>query len=141
MKKLTYIILIICVFVIFPCLVLYHSGATLFLDKFLNEQMIPLMGTIMALNFASATALHAVLLDIEEKYEKDIFLQTKKEIRQNLIFMISTFIIMFIIQMVDIVNKNIFLYTLVGIKLLLFFLYFYAIYDLNNALFSISKKN
>ncbi|MCI1273272.1 MAG: hypothetical protein LKG27_02420 [Clostridiaceae bacterium] len=102
--------------------------------------MIPLMGTIMALNFAIATSLQSILLNIETIKNETLFPHTKNEINQNLMFIIIVFIIVFILQVINIPMRKIFLYPLMGAKLTLFFIYFYAIYDLNSALFKISKK-
>ena len=140
MKKLISIFSIIIVFTVFPCLLLYHLGSTSYLDNFLKNQMIPLMGTIMALNFAIATSLQSILLNIETIKNEKLFPRTKNEINQNLIFMIIVFIIAFVLQVIDVPMRKVLLYSLMGVKLTLFFIYFYAIYDLNSALFKISKK-
>ena len=140
MKKLISIFSIIIVFTVFPCLLLYHLGSTSYLDNFLKNQMIPLMGTIMALNFAIATSLQSILLNIETIKNETLFPRTKNEINQNLIFMMIIFIIVFVLQVIDSPTRKVFLYPLMGAKITLFFIYFYAIYDLNSALFKISKK-
>jgi hypothetical protein len=140
MKKLISIISIIIVFIVLPCLIIYHLGSVNFINNFLNNQMIPLMGTIMALNFAIATSLQSILLNIETIKNETLFPHTKNEINQNLMFIIIVFIIVFILQVINIPMRKIFLYPLMGAKLTLFFIYFYAIYDLNSALFKISKK-
>lgn len=140
MKNLILVSSAIIVFIVIPCLLLYHYGSTTYLNNFFNNQMIPLMGTIMALNFAIATSLHTILLNIEEMTNNTSFNKTRNEIKEGLIFMIILFIIAFILQVLDFQGRKLILYPLISIKLLLFFLYFYVMYDFNKALFLISKK-
>ena len=102
--------------------------------------MIPLMGTIMALNFAIATSLQAMLYNIEQMNKEVTFKRTRNEIVENLIFMIILFVIVFIMQVYTVPMRRLYTYGFVCIKLLLFFLNFYVMYDLNRALFSISKN-
>ena len=66
MKKLLFVSCTILVVIVLPCILLYHYGSHNYLDKFFSEQMIPLMGTIMALNFAIATSLQTMLYSIEQ---------------------------------------------------------------------------
>jgi len=141
MKKIISVISVIIVFIIIPILFLYYCGSQEYLDTFFAEQMIPLMGTIMALNFATASSLQAILFSIEDKKDMNIFAATKSEIRQNLIFMIVVFLLAFILQVIKNPASKMLLYPLISIKLLVFFMYFYAIYDLNKALFCIAKKD
>ena len=140
MKKLVLVSCTILVIIVLPCILLYHYGSHNYLDKFFNEQMIPLMGTIMALNFAIATSLQAMLYNIEQTNKEVTFKRTRNEIVENLIFMIILFVIVFIMQVCTVPMRRLYTYGFVCIKLLLFFLNFYVMYDLNRALFSISKN-
>lgn len=140
MKKLLFVSCTILVVIVLPCILLYHYGSHNYLDKFFSEQMIPLMGTIMALNFAIATSLQATLYSIEQTNNDVTFKKTRNEIVENLIFMIIVFTIVFIIQMCTVPMRRLFTYGFICLKLLLFFLNFYVMYDLNRALFSISKN-
>lgn len=140
MKKLICISCTILVVIVLPCILLYHYGSHLYLDKFFSDQMIPLMGTIMALNFAIATSLQAMLYNIEQ-FTKDVtFKKTRNEIVEDLIFMIILFIIAFIMQVCAVPIRKLYTYGFICLKLLLFFLNFYVMYDLNRALFSIHKN-
>ena len=141
MKKVICVCCTILVIIVLPCIIQYHYGSHIYLDKFFNEQMIPLMGTIMALNFAIATSLQAMLYNIEQSNKNITFLKTRNEIVQNLIFMILLFVIVFILQVNTIPLRKIYAYGIICIKLLLFFLNFYVMYDLNKALFSIKKQD
>ena len=73
MKKFVAILSIIFTFITIPCCFIYYMGSTSYVDKFFTEQMIPLMGTILALNFALVTSLQIFLLQIEDKFEKKMF--------------------------------------------------------------------
>lgn len=139
MKKIISIPSIIIVGIILPILLFYYYGSTQYLNLFFEQQMIPLMGTIMALNFATAASLQAILYNIEEN-KKIKFEKTRNEIEKNLIFMIIVFILTFILQVINLPERRLAIYLLVSFKLLLFFLYFYILYDLNRALFRITNK-
>lgn len=140
MKKLTYVSCTILVIIVLPCIFLYHYVSHEYLDKFFNEQIIPLMGTIMALNFAVAASLQAILYSIEQVNANATFTKTRNEVVQNLIFMIILFAIVFILQVNGIPARKLYSYSLICIKLLIFFLNFYIMYDLNRALFAIGKN-
>ena len=92
MKKLIQVCCTILVIIVLPCVLLYHYGARNYLELFFNEQMIPLMGTIMALNFAVATSLQVMLYNIEQSNKNITFNKTRNEIVENLIFVIILFI-------------------------------------------------
>lgn len=128
------------VIVVLPSILIYHYCSHDYLDRFFNEQMIPLMGTIMALNFAIATSLQAMLYNIEQGNKDVTFTKTRNEIVENLIFMILLFTIVFILQEYTVPMRKLYTYGIICLKLLLFFLNFYVMYDLNRALFSISKN-
>ena len=59
-----------------------------FLPHFLQEQLIPLLGTLLAINIANSTLLLSKLEDILSKQEiqpnSTIFSKTKQEVRNNL---------------------------------------------------------
>ncbi len=143
MKKLTIIICIIVTLVVLPILGLDFCVENGFLTNFFKEQAIPLMGTILALNLALAASLQAILLGLET--QKNISLvETRKEVKENVIFMITVFVLVFILQIItpekNIDNKSL-LTIITGLKLLFFFLYLYAVYEISNVLFQISSKN
>ena len=88
--------------------------------------------------------LQAAYRELQEETNitnKDVtFKKTRNEIVENLIFMIIVFTIVFIIQVCTVPMRKLFTYGFICLKLLLFFLNFYVMYDLNRALFSISKN-
>lgn len=124
MKKLVCVSCTILVVIVLPCILLYHYGSHNYLDKFFSEQMIPLMGTIMALNFAIATSLQAMLYNIEQANKDVTFKKTRNEIVENLIFMIILFTTVFIIQVCTVPMRRLYAYGFICIKLLLFHKYF-----------------
>ena len=133
------IISIIIVFVSLPCCILYKMGATSYLDKFFDEQMIPLMGTILALNFTLISSLQVFLLSIEEQ-KNIVFSTTRKELKSNIVAMIAIFVLSFFLQITDFKFCRLVFYILMGTKLTLFFTYMYIVYDLSSALFKITNK-
>jgi len=141
MKKFVAILSIIFTFITIPCCFIYYMGSTSYVDKFFTEQMIPLMGTILALNFALVTSLQIFLLQIEDKFEKKCFISTRKEINSNIIALLVIFGLAFIMQCIDISAPKYVFYIFMAIKLTLFFLYIYAIYDLSSALFKVGKNS
>jgi len=144
MKKLLIICCIITTILILPILVIDYYIKNEFLKIFFNSQAIPLLGTILALNMALGASLQAILINIEVQHQKEnLFISTRREIKENILFMIITFLLLFILQVsTPILNKsNFFLVTfLTGIKLLLFFLYLYAVKEMGEAVFHISNK-
>lgn len=141
MKKVIALLSIIVTFIVLPCCILYKLGAISYLDKFFSEQMIPLMGTILALNFALIAALQTFLLNKEQEYKQQLFSKTRTEINSNIVAMLIIFVFCFILQCIDFKLPRIFFYFLMAAKLTLFFVYLYIIYDLSSALFKISIPN
>ncbi len=140
MKKIIAVLSVIVTFIVLPCCTLYKLGSTSYLDKFFADQMISLMGTILALNFALIAAMQTFLLNIEQEFGKEMFYKTRTEINSNIIAMLIIFILCFILQCVDFKMPRLILYLLMATKLTLFFTYLYIIYDLSSALFKIIKK-
>ena len=75
---------------------LNHSLKSTFLPHFLQEQLIPLLGTLLAINIANSTLLLSKLEDVLTKQgntqNSTAFAKTKKEVRGNLkeqIFLIA----------------------------------------------------
>jgi len=143
MKKLITIICIIVTTIVLPILLLDFYTGNGFLSKFFNEQIIPLMGTILALNLALAASLHAILLGLE--VQKNVSLVgTRKEVKSNVLFMIIIFILVFILQIITPkmgLNNLLLMTTITGLKLLFFFLYLYAVYEISSVLFHIGNNN
>lgn len=140
MKKVITLLSVIITFVVLPCCILYKLGATFYLDKFFLDQIIPLMGTILALNFALIAAMQTFLLNIEKEFEQEVFCKTRNEINSNIVAMLIIFILCFILQCVDLKMPRIIFYLVMATKLTLFFTYIYIIYDLSSALFKVIRK-
>ena len=141
MKKLIVIISIIFTFIAFPCCVLYKLGSTAYIDKFFNEQMISLMGTMLALNFALIASLQTFVANLEKLYNETAFIKTKKEINTNITALLIIFVLTFILQCINTEIPRLPFYIIMMLKFTLFFLYIYAIYDISSALFKTIKKN
>ncbi len=144
MKKLFIISCVIIVTVVLPILFFDNFLKNGFLKLFFETQMIPLLGTILALNLALGASLQAILFNIEVQHDKVLFVNARREIKENMLFMIIVFIILFVVQvatpLVTIENKYL-LANITGIKLLLFFLYLYAVKEIGESIFHITHKN
>lgn len=144
MKKLLIISCVIIVTVVLPILFFDSFLKNGFLKLFFETQMISLLGTILALNLALGASLQAILFNIEMQQNKELFVNTRREIKENMLFMIAIFIILFVAQvatpLLTIANKYL-LVSITGIKLLLFFLYLYAVKEIGESIFHISHKN
>ena len=141
MKNIIAVLSVIVTFIVLPCCILYKLGSTSYLDKFFADQMISLMGTILALNFALIAALQTFLLNKEQECKQQLFNNTRTEINHNIITMLIIFIFCFILQCIDFRLPRIFFYLFMATKLTLFFVFIYMIYDLSSALFKISVSD
>jgi hypothetical protein len=117
-----------------------------YLDLFLKNQSLSIMGTALAINIATSAFLVGQLLTIEINFKKPIFDNSKKEIKHNLIFMIIVFLLqLFFLLLTPIAEKdtsillNSLRYICKGINLFLFLLYLYALFEMTLAIFSVGK--
>lgn len=138
-------LLILCV--VFPTLAADYYFKTGFLEKFMLEQSLTIMGTILAIYIASSASFIAVLMAYEESKKTTIFKSTTAELRQNITFVTSILFIHFLLlvatqktvpeQIKDILTWTSFLK---GAKVFTFSLYIYALYELNSVLFGIRER-
>lgn len=140
MKKFIAIISIVFTFISFPLCLLYKLGSVTYIDKFFAGQMIPLMGTMLALNFALIASLQIFIRGLENLYEENSFSATKNEINTNIVALLIIFILTFMLQCIDFKMPKLLFYIIMMSKFTLFFLYIYAIYDISSALFKTARK-
>ncbi len=121
----------------------YYSKST-FLEDFIKNQSLQIMGTILALNVATSSFLVGHLTNIEITLRKKIFGKSKGEIKHNLMFMLVAFFLDLILLTGSplVVEKSpqylsYIKYTCTGVSLLLFILYLYSLYEMTTAIFSI----
>lgn len=140
MKKMIALFCVLLVFIGIPIAYLYKIGFKNYLDLFFLNQMIPLMGTIMALNFALAASLQAILINMETIIKQKTFANSRKEINHNLLFMMILFGLVFILQIFNCPNSTSILFILNSLKITLFAFYFYAVYEISTAIYKVSTK-
>lgn len=127
--------------------------ATGFLDKFLLDQSLSLMGTILAIYIAAAASFLSILIGYELQNTKALFHKTIEELKHNICFMTIVFFIHFLLLVmsqpatavtprhlvtlndIDIGNE-----LFKALKVLTFSLYIYGLYELNLSLFGIREK-
>jgi len=103
-----------------------------FVNHFMNsETLLFTLGIIMSINCFIACIVHLRYCETEEKIKTKVFYKCKKEIKNNVSFLIITFIVIFLIKFLYTINEN-YIYSLIldTIGLSIFLLYIYAIYEL-----------
>lgn len=144
MQRLLQIIASILVFGVLPVLgaAYYSEGA--FLDKFLSEQSLGLIGTMLAIYIAAASSFVAILMSFEEKNGKKVFQKTSKELKENIIFIFIVFFVHFMLLAAtpdSFAKEDVALqWILRGTKVFTFLLFIFALYELSRQLFTIRDK-
>lgn len=115
-----------------------------FLYKFFREQSIGIVATVLALNIATITFLLGHLVTIESKANKELFSDTKKEIKDNIYFMTGLFAVMFIsVALMNetlVWNINTFMFNPVALlALTVFILIFVCLFEILNAIFHATR--
>ena len=113
-----------------------------FINKFLTEQSLQIMGTILALNIATASFLVGHLMDIEIKKQREIFSSSIKEVRDNIYFMIALFILQLTSLTLNAILKNNVLGANITLFLaIIFFLtYIFCLFEMTQSVFSLRKS-
>ncbi len=118
-----------------------------FLYSFLNREFITTYATLVGLNLAAVTFLLAQLVSIEERRGKEIFRETKKEIKHNSLYLLfslpaSILVLLFRIDFVSpsTFQNNVDYYLSNIVVLALFILTIFAIYEILTAIFKINKR-
>jgi len=148
MNELIKSISVIILLIVLPTLGADWYAQSGFLDKFMLEQSLSLMGTILAIYIASAASFLAILMGHEQKEGKKIFNTTTGELKQNICFITGIFFLHFLLLAISqpATDKNIIPFNETVIllfkfaKTFTFCIYIYAMYELNLVLFSIREK-
>ena len=115
----------------------YGNG---FLEEFMTDTSLTVMGTMLAIYIATASSFLAILIAYEKEEGATIFNKTSTEIRQNVLLVIALFALQLILltstpnKTND--NQEIIL-CLLEAKTLIFSIYIYALYELSQVLFGI----
>jgi hypothetical protein len=118
-----------------------------FLANFITNQSFSIMATMLGFNIATSAFLVGHLTNIELQLRKSIFKKSRRELRQNLVFMFVVFLIYLILLTatpkepgawtVTISSASISIFT--AASLFLFMLYMFAVFELTKAIFSVDK--
>jgi len=123
-----------------PFMVADYLWGSKFVGEFLRNQSLQIMGTILALNIATASFLVGHLLDIEMKAGKSIFDDTIRELKHNIYFMLALFILQMIsLTLSDAATFVAYKYWIMGFSLMLFFAYLFCLYEITATIFSLRK--
>lgn len=125
----------IIVAIVFPCLCADSYFENGFLDTFMKEQSISIMGNILAIYIAVASAFIVIIGEIEEKTKNNCN-NTLKELKTSIVFMIILYSA-HILLMIITPTSPLYIINLIlkGAKIFTFSLYIVLLYELTNVLF------
>ena len=120
-----------------------------YLSGFLNNHFIETFAGLVGFNIAAVVFLVGQLISLEDRVDSKIgFINTKREIKQNAYFLLSSFLSCLFLLIIrpdlklDIsLKNNIFYYVDNIIIMSLFILAIFAIYEILRAIFLLSKKD
>lgn len=126
----------------------FYLPGTFFTD-FLNNNFIETFATLVGLNIAAVIFLIGQLTNIEERLAvKYSFINTKKEIKHNVYFLLSSFIVCLILLIIrpnfienGSWNANIFYYLDNIFVISLFSLAIFAIFEILKTVFLLEEKD
>jgi|GEM_PF-3517008 len=140
MIRILQIVSMLIVFVVAPiCAADYFSGSG-FLKKFMEDQSLSLMGTILAIYIAAASSFLAILLTHEKERGGVVFNSTTSELKQNIVFIILIFALHFFLLAgtpPETAENRFLIGSLMAAKVFTFSLYIFALYELSQVLFGI----
>lgn len=124
------------------CSIDYVVGGS-FLFSFLKQNSLEIMGTVLALNIATATFLVGQLMNIELQLKMEVFTKSKREIKHNILFMIIIFVLQLMVLTAipsDTSTNQVLLIAkpwIYRLSLFFFLTYVYALYELSTGIFSV----
>ena len=121
-----------------PFMLIFHFFPShTFLQEFLFGQSIPIMGTMLAINIPTATFLIAELVKLEKEQNKELFPNTIKEIKHNMILMFILFPIQIVLLAIA-PDKNFqYFFVYLWLGLFIFSLYIYALWEMVRSIFQV----
>ncbi len=127
-----------------PFVAIDYFWSSRFIEEFMREQSLQIMGTILALNIATASFLVGHLIDIEMKEGKVIFETTMREIKHNIYFMFVLFVLQMGVLSIGDVEfiefDNNWKHWILGLNVILFLAYIFCLYEMTAAIFSLRKR-
>lgn len=139
--KLAQIFASILVFGVAPTVALDYWASAGFLEKFMNDQSLSMLGTILAIYIGVASSFIAILNSYEDDFGKNIFTGTVKELRQTIIWIFSVFFVHFLLLVGTPKNPSFICdLTLKSLKTFTFLLFLCILYELSAELFTLKNK-
>jgi len=113
--------------------------------SFLTNQSLQIVGTIIALNVATVTFLLNNLSSIEREVDKELFVATRREIKQNIYTIIAIFPLLLAVNIS--INHKVLQaehlqwshILLSGLGLLLVFFVIYSMFEIISSVFEINR--
>ena len=142
MVRIAGIIFILLILTSLLCGIDFIVGGS-FIFTFLKQNSLEIMGTVLALNIATATFLVGQLMNIELQLKAEVFTKSKKEIKHNIMFMIVVFVLQLMVLTAipgDSNTNQILILArpwIYRVALFLFLTYVYALYELSTGIFSV----
>lgn len=139
--KLLQIFASILVFGVAPTIGLDHLADGEFLEKFMAEQSLSMLGTVLAIYIGVASSFIAILNSYEDDLGKNIFTGTIKELKQTVIWIFGVFFVHFLLLVgtpkypsfaCDLALKS--------LKTFTFLLFLCILYELSVELFMLKNK-
>ena len=121
-----------------------------FLNDFIQNNYIETFAALIGLNITASIFLLSQIADIElrNNQENGIFIHTRKEIKQSIYFLLSSFILSFVLLAVrpelGQLHTKPWIYVYHGLNVVIlsiFFLSLYAIYELFCAAFTLNNRS
>jgi uncharacterized membrane protein YbhN (UPF0104 family) len=140
MIRILQVITVIIIFAVIPITAADYYWGNGFLNKFLIEQSLPIMGTILAIYIAAAASFLSIVVNHEKGEHNSIFKGTVTELKYNIIIVIAIFVIHLFMMVATPPakpeNMHVILF-LKGAKVFTFILYIFALYKLSHLLFGV----
>lgn len=141
MKRIFSILIVI----VFAALVMGvdHCSESTFLEKFMEDRSLLIMGTILSIYIVASLSFLTILMTHEKKEKEVVFSGSRSELKTNILALIALFAFQFLLLSAtpsagvgDIVILKIFM----TLKVVIFSLYIYALYELSMALIFVVEK-
>ena len=110
-----------------------------FITTFLQGKALDIMGIILPINIASICQLHISMNSMEERVNREIFTQSRKDIKITMMILVFGFVLSFFLIFIkscfidtngSIVSQKALVHSINAVHLFVFFSYVYALYEL-----------
>jgi len=140
-KKTLPIFASILVFGVAPTVALDYFANAQFLEKFMVDQSLSLLGTILAIYIGVASSFIAILNGYEDEHGKNIFAGVSNELKQTVIWLFGVFFLHFLLLVGTPQEPSLACeLTLKALKTFTFLLFLCILYELSVDLFMLRNK-